>query len=214
MPMAGARAYWRPRQWAGRLARACPRQHDRSGQEDIQALARRVGRLEERLAAALPALSAASAQRSDDLAVHHVTARRYRQFLDQDLMGALHGAGAGSRPIDEDEAAQTARDICSCLFALPVVTAAALDDLLRIPAGGSRSVVDRLVGVASQLRADTAGTRTFPWHFSCVPGTRLDPGYQDPWRNCEPSAPACWVVAPAYLADGQVIVKQRVYTRC
>jgi hypothetical protein len=211
--MTGVRPSWSPRRWAGRLAQVGP--HDRGGQEDIQALAHRIGALEDRLAAALPVLSGASAQRSDDLALHQVAARRYRQFLDQDLMGALHSADAGTRPMDEGAAAQTARDICACLFALPVVAQEALDDLLRIPAGdGGRSVVARLVDVASQLREDAAGTRTNPWHFSCVPGTRLDPGYQDPWRNCEPGARACWVVAPAYLADGQVIVKQRVYTRC
>jgi hypothetical protein len=161
-------------------------------------------------------LSRASARRSDHQAVHQITARRYRQFLDQDLMDALHHAeghtNARSGADQSRWAAETARDICACLFSLPIVAHEPLHNLLRIPAGTSERIIENLAGTARQLRNDVAFMAISPWHFAHVTGTHLDRRYQEPWGECNPDAPARWVVAPAYVAEDQVVVKQRVYT--
>lgn len=205
-----------PKQRIGLLARVTPGAVGRKNRRDIQMLTYRVGRLEDQISAALPALSRASARRSDDQAAHQVTARRYRQFLDQDLMGALHRAdGHVKREFGADQsrwAAEAARDICACLFALPVVAHEGLYSLLGSPAGADEEIIADLATTASQLRNDVAFAATSPWFFGYVVGTHLDRSYQEPWRDCEPDAPTRWVVAPAYVAEGQVIVKQRVYT--
>ena len=226
--MTGASRYWSPQRWAGLLVPPGPRRQRSSGRPEVRALARRVGQLEDQLAAALPILSGASARRSEDRAVHQVTARRYRQFLDQDLMEALHRAGVlgggvlggGVRTADPADpadpaaaAARLAHDVCACLFGLPAVVPATLEDVLRIPGEAGRAVAGRLTRVARQLRAATAAMGGYAWQFSCVPGARLDPGYQDAWRDCPPGARVRWAAAPAYVAEGEIVVKQRVYTR-
>ena len=80
------------------------------------------------------------------------------------------------------------------------------------PGGADEKMVADLVATATQLRSAIAFAATSPWSFAYVEGARLDFGYQELWRDCEPNAPARWVVAPAYVAEGRVIVKQRVYT--
>lgn len=213
------------------LARIWPGAGSRRIRQDIEALASRIAVLErradvledwsdileKRTQTASPAMSPTSAQRSDDQAAHQVTARRYRQFLDQDLMGALHWASQHGQPSagmgDARVLAETARDICACLFSLPVVSREGVYNLLAIPGIADEGAVGKLIETASQLRRKAAFARTPPWYFSYVPGVQLDSEYQEPWRRCEPDAPARWVVAPAYVAEGLVVVRQRVYTQ-
>jgi hypothetical protein len=197
------------------LARIFPGTVGRKNRRDIQTLAYRVRDLEAQISAALPILSRESARRSDNQAVHQVTARRYRQFLDQDLIGALRSNDVHIRSESGTDqprwAAETARDICACLFALPIVAGEGLYSLLGSP-GADEKIVADLAATATQLRSAIAFAAASPWSFAYVEGARLDFGYQEPWRDCEPNAPARWVVAPAYVAEGRVIVKQRVYT--
>ena len=183
----------------------------------VKLLQARVDVLAGQAASAAGVTSRVSAQRSDDQALHQVVSRRYRQFLDQDLMEALHWAsGLGSRAADADQhgvLAETARDICACLFALPVVSREGLYGLLALWGNADEGIAENLVETARQLRMKTASVPASPWHFSYVAGVHLDSSYQEPWDRCEPDAPVRWVVTPAYMAEGLAAVKQRVYTQ-
>jgi len=220
-----------PAEQTGLLARIWPGAGSRRARRDIEALTTRINILErrahvledrsdfleDRARAAGPAISPSSAQRSDDQTAHQVTARRYRQFLDQDLMGALHWASQRGQPgtdIDQPGVlAEIARDICACLFSLPVVSREGIYELLAVPGIADEGTVEKLIETANQLRRNAAFAPKSPWYFAYVPGIHLDSEYQEPWRRCEPDAPARWVVAPAYVAEGLVVVRQRVYTQ-
>jgi hypothetical protein len=130
---------------------------------------------------------------------------------------ALHWAsGLGNRGADADQhgvLAETARDICACLFALPVVSREGLYGLLALWGNADEGIAENLLETARQLRMKTASVPASPWHFSYVAGVHLDSSYQEPWDRCEPDAPVRWVVTPAYMAEGLAAVKQRVYTQ-
>jgi hypothetical protein len=183
---------------------------------DVAELTRRVGDLDGELTLIGPALIGTGAGRSAEQALHQATARRYRQFVSQDLMVAVRRAAQQPGPASGAErtrwSAEVAREICASMFALPVASRAALGDVLAALGSAGEAMADELAGTASRLRQDVAVMPASPWQFGCVAGTRLDATYQDPWADCDPAAPAQWVVAPAYVAEGQVIVKQQVYT--
>jgi hypothetical protein len=188
----------------------------RQNRRDIEALTARISELENRMSAVLASLSRTSADRSEKQARHQVIARRYRQFLDQDLVDALHSVSRHADVrFDADELkrlAEIARDMCICLFALPVVTTDSLYELLGIPGNAGEEIARRLADIAGQMRSDWPSISASPWYFSFIAGRHLDRAYQEPWEKCSADAFVGWVVAPAYVAEGQVIVKQRVYT--
>ena len=163
------------------LARIWPNACVRRIRQDIEALAARIDALEGRadlledrshllerrgLAVGSPT-SGASAQGSDDQAAHQVIARQYRQFVDQDLMGALRRASQHGQPrdgVDQAKAlAETARDTCACLLALPVVSRRGVYDLLVSPGVSDEGTARKLIEAASQLRRKAAFAPTSPW---------------------------------------------------
>jgi hypothetical protein len=200
----------------GSLSRMMPGAAARQNRRDIEALIARISELENRMSAVLTSLSRASADRSNQQARHQVIARRYRQFLDQDLVNALHSVSRHADVrFDPDELkrlAEIARDICICLFALPVVATDSLHELLGIPGNAGEEIARSLADIAGQMRSDWPSIADSPWHFGFMAGRYLDRAYQEPWGKCSADALVGWVVAPAYVAEGQIIVKQRVYT--
>jgi hypothetical protein len=210
------RRYLNPKRWLKAAARVIPGAAGRRNRWAIQELAGRVSVLEKRLAAATPAIAQASARRSDLQAAHQVAARRYRQFLDQELMSAVSDIWKLTdleRGTEQSRRrAEIARDISFCLFALPVVAEETARRLLRIPEGARSAIIANLAAVASQLRADASSLTASPWHFAFMADAHVDSHYQESWRECDPDAPVRWVVTPAYVVDGQAIIRQRVYT--
>ena len=210
------RRYLNPKRWLKAAARVVSGAAGRRNRQAIRELAARVGVLERQLVTAAPALVQASARRSDLQAVHQVAARRYRQFLDQELMGAvsdiwkLTDQAGGSEP--SRRRAEIARDMAFCLFGLPVVAEETACHLIGIPDGAGPAIIGQLAAVASQLRADASSPAASSWHFAFAADAPLDGRYQEPWRECNPDAPVRWVVTPAYVVDGQAVVRQRVFT--
>jgi len=200
----------------GLLGRMMPGAAARQNHRDIETLTVRISELENRMSAVLTSLSRASADRSDKQARHQINARRYRQFLDQDLVNALRSvsrhADVRSNPDELKRLAEIARDMCICLFALPIVATDSLYELLGIPGDAGKEIARSLADIAGQMRSDWPSIVDSPWHFGFVAGRRLDRAYQEPWGECSADALVGWVVAPAYAAEGHVIVKQRVYT--
>ncbi|WP_405423857.1 hypothetical protein [Streptomyces erythrochromogenes] len=60
-------------------------------------------------------------------------------------------------------------------------------------------------------RTETAGLHAY-WDFTCSSDAALDSERQEPWSPCDPNDPVRFVVAPAYVVEGQVYARQYVYT--
>jgi hypothetical protein len=79
--------------------------------------------------------------------------------------------------------------------------------------GSTKKVLDRVY-------RDTVAIRTLAvelgldhrWDFSAVAGTVLRADYQAPFGRCDPSRPVEFVVFPAFLVEGRVFCRQRVFT--
>jgi hypothetical protein len=89
-------------------------------------------------------------------------------------------------------------------------------DALSLPRKARKDLHEQAVAVvakAAQIMVDAKATGLpFHWDYQFRPGRRIDNEWQQPWGPCDAALPAKFLVAPAYVVDGGVYLRQKVYT--
>jgi len=144
---------------------------------------------------------------------HVEISARYRHLIGQRLLD-LAAAPAAPGALAE---ARVRACLARALFDPESIAAGfvrAQDALRRdgvpVPADLFQSLWDE----AEEIRRDAAATgHHCRWLFDAEPGVPVDPSSQEVCEGCAAGDPVAFVLAPAYVVDGRIHVKQLIFTQ-
>lgn len=157
-----------------------------------------------------------------DYMVHHDIAKRYHDLIGQEFVGVAASMGN----LDPEQEALMRSFLAIFLFMPeqfsrgPDATYRGLHEAIdRILQGGPRRMIPwgsfaRVWEAAREIRdaAARSGHR-HEWRFDYEQGAPVDQSWQDVYHGCGPEDPVVYVVAPAYVVDGErIYAKQLVFT--
>lgn len=164
------------------------------------------------------ALGAATRERADltpiEATRHSDIARDFQTLVEQDIQHLARALPASlvDRRHNHWVAKATAK-ICNALFAGDLVSLDGLHRQLRLDASVDGQLVADVHTQSTIIRRNaSAHASVHRWDFFSPQGELLDIARQVPWGQCDVRQPIRFVVAPAYVADGEVHCKQQVYT--
>jgi hypothetical protein len=146
---------------------------------------------------------------------HLEIASHYRALIDQNLqhVARLGSKHRRSRVPQRERVARIIGKVCQSLFGGTFPTIDEIYELLGLsPEDDNHQLVERAYSEALDIREsiEQAGLE-HSWFFGIEKGAAMLPALQEPWPPCDPEASVKFLVAPGYLADNQIICRQRVY---
>lgn len=179
----------------------------------------KVDLLERRLSAALAAFARQQPELpSDGQAEHQLVAQDFRAFVEHRLYPLAQAAASTST-------LQIPREAPASLWLLGIAASAlfqerprpdTLTHALQLGATAERDLADRTEHAYTSALAFWNRSQTtrlpFCWDFRFTAGERTDTTRQETWPSCPASAPAQFVIAPAYVVENRVYAHQRLYT--
>jgi hypothetical protein len=148
---------------------------------------------------------------SGDYIVHQEISKRYRDLIGQQLLDVAAGAADGDRVAEARVRAGLARALFepASIQRGPEQVSQELSAVVTMPADRFRS----LWAAAERIREDAiASGHRHSWAFDADLGTAADPALQEIYEGCQAEDPLLFVVAPAYVVDDKVYVRQLVFT--
>ncbi len=164
-------------------------------------------------------LASAAEQRRDVADRRHISqtelAEIYVSFCEQELMSLASEAVKfyTSRSPRREWLARLIGTFCLNLFRKAPENDVSLLGLPRRSNDELLSYAEEILERARALhdRARSSGL-PYQWDFHFRPGRRLDEKWQEPWSSCDGRRRAKFLVTPAYVVDGVIYNRQRVYT--
>jgi hypothetical protein len=181
--------------------------------EDLQTT---VGIIEARQAQGLADRVHDQTMGADDRHVSQIEiAAQIELFVDQDLM-ALAVAALPYFTSRSPKREWTARLIGRFSAGLFRRSAELSVDLLGLPRKARDGLYEKASAVIAEagriFESAQATQLPFHWDYQFHAGRLIDEKWQQAWGPCDPSLPVKFLVAPAYLVDGSIYVRQKVYT--
>jgi hypothetical protein len=149
---------------------------------------------------------------SGDYIVHQEISKRYRDLIGQQLLDVAAQAGPDGRFAEARIRAGLARALfqpASVQHGPEHAFTELSQNVVTMPADRFRSLWVTAEGI--QHDAMTSG-HSHSWVFDAEPGAAVNPVLQEPYEGCDPEDPVLFVVAPAYVVNGKVYVRQLVFT--
>lgn len=150
---------------------------------------------------------------SGDHIVHLEISKRYCHLISQQLLDVVATSGTVDTLAEARFRAGLARALFkpSSIASGPWQALEALNhDGIPVSAEAFQSLWDEAERIRAEAAASGHGCR---WLFEVEPGSGVNTSMQEPYEGCYADDPVAFAVAPAYIVDDKVYVKQLVFTQ-